>query len=98
MEGIIKKQANEVSPSGNISHIEEIISVINLPTLEGDFQVPLGQTIVAIIRLHVENDITYSKDVQHDFKTELMASILEELNISIDDIAKVYQERNAVED
>lgn len=97
MKEIIKKQVHEVSPSGNISRVGEASSIINLPILEGDTQVYLGQTIVAIIRLHLENDFTYSKDMQHGFKTELMASILEELNISIDDIAKVHQERNTAE-
>lgn len=73
-------------------------STIELPTLEGDTQIYLGQTIVSLVRLNIENDTCYSKDMQHGFKVELMASILEELKISIDDIARVYQERKIVED
>ena len=97
--GITKQNATNISHSprkveGNF----ESYTTIELPTLEGDTQVYLGQTIVAIIRLNIENDIVYSKEMQHGFKTELMASILEELNISLDDIAKVYQDRDTVED
>lgn len=76
----------------------EVRSTINLPTLEGDTQIYLGQTIVAIIRLNIENDCVYTSKMQHGFKVELMASVLAELNISIDDIAKVYQDRKVIEE
>lgn len=76
----------------------EVRSTINLPTLEGDTQIYLGQTIVAIIRLNIENDCVYSSKMQHGFKVELMASVLAELNISLDDIAKVYQDRKVIEE
>ena len=95
---MITKKASEVSLSRSNSQKEEVKSVINLPVLEGDTQVYLGQTIVAIVRLNIENDYAYSKEMQHGFKTELMASVLKELDIPIDDIAKVYRERNTVED
>lgn len=80
------------------SNSTELRSTIKLPELEGDTQIFLGQTIVTLIRLNIENDECYSKDQQHYFKAELMASVLEELNISLDDIAKIYNERNLTTD
>ena len=54
--------------------------------------------IVSIIRLNIENDTIYSPQMQKGFKTELMASIVEELGITIDDLQRVYQSRNTNEE
>ena len=80
------------------SQAYDLRSTIELPKLEGDTQIYLGQTIGTLMRLSVENDICYSKEMQHCFKVEIMASVLEELNVSLDDIAKVYQERKIIEE
>lgn len=44
------------------------------------------------------NDNYYPLGMQHQFKVELMASVLKELNIKIDEIARVYEVRNMIED
>lgn len=94
------EKVNEITDSNNNAHSNSYgsRSTINLPLLEGDSQIFLGQTIVSLIRLNLENDDCYSLDMQHAFKVELMASVIEELNISIDEIAKVYQQRNVIEE
>lgn len=104
----MKKTCNELiigKKAGNLSTMAKTTSfpsdtrsVIELPSLEGDTQIYLGQTILTMIRLNLENDDCYSKELQHQFKTELFASLLEELNISIDDIALIYKERNTITD
>lgn len=97
---LVKKDG--ISTLSNKNKIEpqacDLRSTIELPRLEGDTQIYLGQTIVTLMRLSVENDICYSKEMQHCFKVEIMASVLEELNVSLDDIAEVYQERKIVEE
>ncbi|MEG0108333.1 MAG: hypothetical protein RSO15_14940 [Bacteroides sp.] len=97
---ITKKLSGSLCTTRKVAGIQagETRMTIELPSLEGDTQIYLGQTIVSLIRLNIENDDCYSLDMQHGFKVELMASVLEELNVSIDDIAKVYQERKIVED
>ena len=82
----------EVSPKNGPSNWM-CQTTFKLPRLEGDTQVWLGQMIVSIIRLNIENDTFYSPQMQKGFKTELMASIIEELGISTDDLQKVYQSR-----
>lgn len=73
-------------------------TTFKLPSLEGDTQVWLGQMIVSIIRLNIENDTIYSPQMQKYFKTELMASVLEELGITTDDLQNVYQSRKEDEE
>ena len=46
----------------------------------------------------LEGDTIYSPQMQKGFKTELMASIVEELGITIDDLQRVYQSRNTNEE
>lgn len=36
----------------------------------------------------VENNIAYSDETQHRFKVELMASVLSELDVTLDDLKK----------
>lgn len=80
------------------SKANDMRTTIELPSLEGDTQIYLGQTIVTLMRLSIENDNCYSKEMQRGFKAEILASILEELDVSLDDIAKVYQERKIIEE
>lgn len=96
----IKNTGTESLPIKEIlkSNDRDLRTTFELPQLEGDTQIYLGQTIVTLMRLAVENDTCYSKDMQRYFKTEIMASVLEELDISLDDIAKVYQERKNIDD
>lgn len=68
-------------------------TLIKFPVLEGDSQIYLGQTIVTLVRIGIENNNIYSDDTQHRFKVELMASVLSELNISLDDLKKEYDAR-----
>lgn len=53
--------------------------------------------IVSIIRLNIENNTIYSPQMQKGFKTELMAGVIEELGITIDNLQKVYQSRSTNE-
>lgn len=69
-------------------------TLIKFPVLEGDSQIQLGQTIVTLVRMGIENNNTYSNEMQHGFKVELMASVLSELNVSLDDLKKEYDARN----
>lgn len=68
-------------------------TLIKFPVLEGDSQIYLGQTIVTLVRIGIENNDTYSDEMQHRFKVELMASVLSELDVSLDDLKKEYEAR-----
>lgn len=69
-------------------------TLIKFPVLEGDSQIYLGQTIVTLVRMGIENNIAYSDETQHRFKVELMASVLSELDVTLDDLKKnMMQER-----
>lgn len=71
-------------------------TLIKFPVLEGDSQIYLGQTIVTLVRMGIENNIAYSDETQHRFKVELMASVLSELEVSLDDLKKEYDARKDV--
>ena len=60
-------------------------TLIKFPVLEGDSQIYLGQTIVTLVRMGIKNNNTYSDEIQHRFKVELMASVLSELDVTLDD-------------
>lgn len=99
MEKVIKIEKKgyfSVIPESGANNEEK--STIELPSLEGDTQIYLGQTIVTLVRLAIENDDCYSTKMQHEFKVDLMASILEELNVSTSEIENVYRERAEVEE
>ena len=49
-------------------------TLIKFPVLEGDSEIYLGQTIVTLVRMGIENNNTYSDETQHRFKVVLMAS------------------------
>lgn len=68
-------------------------TLIKFPVLEGDSQIYLGQTIVTLVRMGIENNNTYSDEIQHRFKVELMASVLSELDVTLDDLKKEYDAR-----
>lgn len=68
-------------------------TLIKFPVLEGDSQIYLGQTIVTLVRMGIENNIAYSDETQHRFKVELMASVLSELDVTLDDLKKEYDAR-----
>lgn len=53
--------------------------LIKFPVLEGDSQIYLGQTIVTLVRMGIENNNTYSDEIQHRFKVELMAMYCQNL-------------------
>lgn len=69
-------------------------TLIKFPVLEGDSQIYLGQTIVTLVRMGIENNIAYSDEIQHRFEVELMASVLSELDVTLDDLKKEYDARN----
>lgn len=71
-------------------------TLIKFPVLEGDSLIYLGQTIVTLVRMGIENNNTYSDETQHRFKVELMASVLSELEVSLDDLKKEYDARKDV--
>ena len=68
-------------------------TLIKFPVLEGDSQIYVGQTIVTLVRMGIENSNTYSDEIQHRFKVELMASVLSELDVTLDDLKKEYEIR-----
>ena len=68
-------------------------TLIKFPVLEGDSQIYLGQTIVTLVRMGIENNNTYSDEIQHRFKVELMASVLSELDVTLDKVRVVLEQR-----
>lgn len=82
----MKKEVQKISNSKTL---------IKFPVLEGDCQIYLGQTLVTLVRMGIENNNTYSDETQHRFKVELMASVLLELDVSLDDLKKEYGARSS---
>ena len=68
-------------------------SIIKMPEMNGDTQIWLGQAVLMLIRMGIDNTFTYSDGNKHFFKTELMSSILEELDITPEEIIK-YRKTN----
>ena len=79
---IKKKRKEEISKS-----------IIKMPEMNGDTQIWLGQAVLMLIHMGVDNTFTYSDEDKHFFKKELMSSILEELDISPEEIIK-YRKTN----
>ena len=72
-------------------------SIIKMPEMNGDTQIYLGQAILMLIRMGIDNTFTYSDKNKHFFKVELMSSILEELDITPEEIIE-YRETNNEDD
>lgn len=70
-------------------------TVIQLPELEGDTQIWVGQAILMLIRLANNNNFTYNEKMQHDFNVELMNSLLEELDITTAEIEHLRNQSTA---
>lgn len=49
---------------------------------------------ITTVKNENENNIAYSDETQHRFKVELMASVLSELDVTLDDLKKEYDARN----
>lgn len=70
-------------------------TVIQLPELEGDTQIWVGQAILMLIRLANNNNFTYNEKMQHEFNVELMNSLLEELDITTAEIERLRNQSTA---
>ena len=64
---------------------------VKLPILEGDHQIYLGQMFVTMLRLN--RSLAYTDDQNKQFDIELVASVIEELDINLEDIAKELENR-----
>lgn len=58
---------------------------MKLPLLEGNRQIYLGQMFVTMLRL--DRSLSYTDQQKKQFDVELIASVIEELGIDVDDIA-----------
>lgn len=61
-------------------------TIIQMPQLDGDSQIWVGQAVMMLIRMAHENNLTYSDELKHCFNVELMSSILEELGVTPQEI------------
>lgn len=75
--------------SENIKPKESIS--FKLKQLEGDKSIYLGQSILALIALN-ESPI-YSDKINHSFKIDLFASLIQELNITPEELRKEINNR-----
>lgn len=65
--------------------------IIKMPEMEGDIQIWAGQAALMLIRMGIENNLTYTDRTKHSFKVELLSSILEELQVTPEEIIR-YRE------
>ena len=65
--------------------------IIKLPELNGDTQIWAGQAALMLLRMGIENNMTYSPQLKHSFMVELLSSMLNELHVTPEEIIR-YRE------
>lgn len=65
--------------------------IINMPELNGDTQIWAGQAALMLLRMGIENNLTYSDKLKHSFMVELLSSMLDELHVTPEEIIR-YRE------
>ena len=65
--------------------------IINMPELNGDTQIWAGQAALMLLRMGIENNMTYSAKLKHSFMVELLSSMLDELHVTPEEIIR-YRE------
>ena len=65
--------------------------IINMPELNGDIQIWAGQAALMLLRMGIENNMTYSPELKHSFMVELLSSMLDELRVTPEEIIR-YRE------
>lgn len=74
-----KSVDKELEVSSKIIKPKENVS-FRLKDLHGDQSIYLGQSILALVSLNESN--AYSEKMNHSFRVELFASLIDELNIT----------------
>lgn len=65
--------------------------IIHMPELNGDTQIWAGQAALMLLRMGIENNLTYSDKLKHSFMVELLSSMLDELHVTPEEIIR-YRE------
>lgn len=68
--------------------------IINMPELNGDTQIWAGQAALMLLRMGIENNLTYSAKLKHSFMVELLSSMLDELRITPEEIIRYRESEN----
>ncbi|WP_228420460.1 hypothetical protein [Chryseobacterium sp. 5_R23647] len=85
-----KNASNELEESLEKGKVNESV-FFKLKQLHGDQSIYLGQSILALIALN-ESPI-YSDKINHSFKVELFASLIDELKITPEELRKELDSR-----
>lgn len=68
--------------------------IIKMPEMNGDTQIWAGQAALMLIRMGIENNLTYTDRTKHFFKVELLSSMLEELQVTPEEIIRYRESEN----
>lgn len=68
--------------------------IINMPELNGDTQIWAGQAALMLLRMGIENNLTYSAKLKHSFMVELLSSMLDELHVTPEEIIRYRESEN----
>ncbi|PTT41382.1 hypothetical protein DBR28_04205 [Chryseobacterium sp. HMWF028] len=91
LENIPKGKSFQVSDSGNAAPNFDSNIFFKLRQLDGDQQIYLGQSILALIALN--RSPAYSEKQHKSFAIDLFASLIEELNITPEELRKELDNR-----
>ena len=84
--------SSEIRKPDNFERIQgQQPCIINMPELNGDTQIWAGQAALMLLRMGIENNITYSPELKHSFMVELLSSMLDELRVTPEEIIR-YRE------
>lgn len=80
------KDGNANIAMSNVKSTNKETVFFKLKQLHGDQGIYLGQSILALIGLN--ESPAYTEKINHSFKVELFASLIEELNITPEELRK----------
>lgn len=84
--------SSEIRKPDNFERIQgQQPCIINMPELNGDTQIWAGQAALMLLRMGIENNLTYSAKLKHTFMVELLSSMLDELHVTPEEIIR-YRE------
>lgn len=86
LENIPKRKSFQISENSNVITNLESNSFFKLKQLDGDTQIYLGQSILALIALN--RSPAYSEKQHKSFTIDLFVSLIEELNITPEELRK----------
>ena len=87
-----RKDKSDVQNPNNSQKLQgQQACIINMPELNGDTQISAGQAALMLLRMGIENNLTYSAKLKHSFMVELLSSMLDELRVTPEEIIR-YRE------